>query len=186
MTRAVGSPRSPYVYRPAITSRLIAQMKADSSRACTCRPMPARFFKKLPVSSTMTACGPSRRWRSPELAAGCWGGPAATAASGPHGATYAQDPRTAAERGPRAPVAAPTGSAAPSGGPGWSVQRDGEGGVVAGSAVILAPTSSPQVAPPSIECLESKGSRRQTPPRPQSSRWHRRCVFSGRGAGSNP
>src|SRR5882757_3582059 len=33
MTRAVDSPESPYVYRPAITSRLIAQMKADSSRA---------------------------------------------------------------------------------------------------------------------------------------------------------
>jgi hypothetical protein len=33
MTRAVGSPGSPYVYRPAIASRLIAQMKADSSRA---------------------------------------------------------------------------------------------------------------------------------------------------------
>ena len=33
MTQAVESPGSRYVYRPAITSRLIAQMKADSSRA---------------------------------------------------------------------------------------------------------------------------------------------------------
>jgi hypothetical protein len=37
--------------------------------------------------------------------------------------------------------------------------------VVVGSAVILAPVSSPPVAPPSIECLESEG-RRQTPHRP--------------------
>ena len=52
-------------------------------------------------------------------------------------------------------------------------------GVVVGSAVILAPASSPPVAPPSIECLESEGSRRQTPHRPQSSCWRRRCVFLG-------
>jgi len=63
-------------------------------------------------------------------------------------------------------------------------------GVVVGSAVILAPTSSPPVAPPSIECLESEG-RRQTPHRPQSSCWRRRWVFLGdavwgRGTGSNP
>jgi len=32
-------------------------------------------------------------------------------------------------------------------------------GVVVGSAVILAPASSPPVAPPSIECLESEGRR---------------------------
>jgi hypothetical protein len=31
------------------------------------------------------------------------------------------------QRAPGAPVAAPTGSAAPSGGPGWSAQRDGDG-----------------------------------------------------------
>jgi hypothetical protein len=52
---------------------------------------------------------------------------------GHKGATYAPD-RCAGQlpqdrgRGPQAPVAAPTGSArAPSGGPGWSVQRDGDG-----------------------------------------------------------
>jgi hypothetical protein len=48
---------------------------------------PSTFF------AARAACGPSRRWRSPELAAGCWGGPAATVASGPHGATYAPDRR---------------------------------------------------------------------------------------------
>jgi hypothetical protein len=69
-----------------------------------------------------TACGPLPRWRSPELAAGHWGGSAATVAPGPHGATYTSDRRAArnypriAPRGPRAPVAAPTGSARAPGG----------------------------------------------------------------------
>ena len=44
MTQAVESPGSRYVYRPAITSRLIAQMKADSSRAIAV----AMTFGRLP------------------------------------------------------------------------------------------------------------------------------------------
>jgi hypothetical protein len=79
----------------------------------------------------MAGIGPLRRWRSPELAAGYWGSSAATVAPGPRG--HAPDCRGGQlpqdrGRGPQAPVAAPTGSArAPSGGPGWSVQRDGDG-----------------------------------------------------------
>jgi hypothetical protein len=41
----------------------------------------------------MAAHGPQRRCRSPELAAGYWGSPAAAVASGPQGATYAPDCR---------------------------------------------------------------------------------------------
>jgi hypothetical protein len=77
--------------------------------------------------------GPQRRWRSPELAAAYWGGPAATVASGPQGATYAPDrragqfPQDRGTEGPQAQVAAPSGSArAPSGGPGWSVAQAAE------------------------------------------------------------
>jgi hypothetical protein len=36
--------------------------------------------------------GPSRRWRSPELAAGCWGSSPAGGAPGPQGAICAQGP----------------------------------------------------------------------------------------------
>jgi hypothetical protein len=45
MTQAVESPGSRYVYQPAITSRLIAQMKADSSRAIAV----AMTFGRLPL-----------------------------------------------------------------------------------------------------------------------------------------
>ena len=44
MTQAVESPGLRYVDRPAITSRLIAQMKADSSRAIAV----AMTFGRLP------------------------------------------------------------------------------------------------------------------------------------------
>jgi hypothetical protein len=68
----------------------------------------------------MSLVGPLPRWRSPDLAAAYWGGPAATVASGPQG--HAPDWREGQlpqdrGRGPQAPVAA----RAPSGGPGWSV-----------------------------------------------------------------
>jgi hypothetical protein len=46
------------------------------------------------------------RWRSPELAAGCWGGSAATVAPGPQGATYApycRGGQLPQDRGQRAP-----------------------------------------------------------------------------------
>jgi hypothetical protein len=60
------------------------------------------------VGRVMTLVGPSRRWRSPELAAGCWG---SSAALGPQGATYAAGRRGAitpgARKGPQVPVAAP-------------------------------------------------------------------------------
>jgi hypothetical protein len=47
----------------------------------------------LPLKGTaMSLIGPQPRWRSPELAAVCWGSsPATTVAPEPHMATYAQD-----------------------------------------------------------------------------------------------
>jgi hypothetical protein len=61
-----------------------------------------------------------RRWRSPELAAGCWGHSAAGVAPGPQGAICAQG-RGPRQRPPGSGGRAEGGSAAPLGGPGWSV-----------------------------------------------------------------
>jgi hypothetical protein len=64
--------------------------------------LPATFF-----AARAATHGPSRRWRSPELAAGCSGSSAATVALGPQGATYVWDFRArgnytrTAEEGPR-------------------------------------------------------------------------------------
>jgi hypothetical protein len=73
-----------------------------------------------------SAGGPLPRWRSPDLAAAYWGGPAATVASGPQG--HAPDWREGQlpqdrGRGPQAPVAARPRRA----GRGGRCQRDGDG-----------------------------------------------------------
>jgi hypothetical protein len=65
------------------------------------RSTPAHACAQRSTARAVSFYGPSRRWRSPELAAGCWGSSAATVASGPQGATYAPDCRGAITPGPR-------------------------------------------------------------------------------------
>jgi hypothetical protein len=89
-------------------------------------PTTAACVKKTLANPEPSTHGPSRRWRSPELAAGYWGSPAATVASWPQGATYAQDPRTAAEA-PGSGGRTDGPEAHPSGGRGGRRQRDGGG-----------------------------------------------------------
>jgi hypothetical protein len=52
-------------------------------------------------TAEMSLVGPTRRWRSPELAAGYWGGPAATVASGPQGQSMPRTAAVAITLGPR-------------------------------------------------------------------------------------
>jgi hypothetical protein len=96
----------------------------------------ARTFLERAASSVV---GPSRRWRSPALAAAYWGSPAATVAPGPQGATYAQDPETPQGRRRRARPVAPRADGLRTRPGAWALAA----GAVEGSAVILAPASSP-------------------------------------------
>ena len=81
----------------------------------------------------MAGIGPLSRWRSPELAAGYWGSPAATVAPGPHGATYARaPPRGAMTPGPQQRAPGSGGRTdglrtSPVGRAGVAVRRDGDG-----------------------------------------------------------
>jgi hypothetical protein len=73
-------------------------------------PTTGACVKKTLANPEPSTHGPSRRWRSPELAAGNWGSPAATVASEPQGATYAPDcragqfPQDRGTEGPQAQV----------------------------------------------------------------------------------
>jgi hypothetical protein len=65
-------------------------------------PTAAACVKKTPAKPEPSTHGPSRRWGSPELAAGSWGSPAATVASGPQGAILCPGlPRGAMTPGPQ-------------------------------------------------------------------------------------
>jgi hypothetical protein len=98
---------------------------------------------KLPrPSSTL----PSRRWRSPELAAGCWGSSAATVAPGPRGNLRVGFPRLGQlpqnrRRGPQAPVAAHERRAGVVGASEMAT------GVVVGSAARSSPPLGPKAEP---------------------------------------
>jgi hypothetical protein len=178
---------SPLVRVPAI------QIKIDLQSTCrpTAQTLPLNWRDcggprwQLPDKITMIAgvhvrgrstffalreagSGPSRRWRSPELAAGCWGSSAATVASGPQGATYAPDrragqfPQDRGTEGPQAQVAGPTGSArGPSGGPGWSLPARWRRASCRRERVLvlsLANASAwPQAAPPTMRVLPRRG-----------------------------
>jgi len=90
------------------TEKMLAPASTSARRPhAAAGPHPARGeIHSIVFAAREAGCGPQPRWRSPKLAAGHWGSPAATVAPGPQGATYAPDcrggnyPRTAAE-GPR-------------------------------------------------------------------------------------
>jgi hypothetical protein len=105
--------------------------------------LPAGLFAALRES----APGPQPRWRSPELAAGCWGSSAAAVAPGPQG-DKGQPTRRISALGAIAP--GPRQRAAPVPHRGRTKPRRAcqmATGVVVGSAVILAPASSPPLGP---------------------------------------
>jgi hypothetical protein len=130
-------------------------------------------FPAVRKEAVMTAYGPQPRWRSPELAAGCWGSSAAAVAPGSQGAAYARiSAPQAITPGPRKRAPGSSGRPSPVARAGVVGASEIATGVVVESVVILAPGRRRRSAPRRSRrsASRSRTQTRQPSPRTQIRR----------------